>query len=672
MAEPLESSRSRPGGVANAELRTSVERWFLQHGLPHFVPRYRIRLGGRVPVLLLLLFVVLAFELSVEPWLELTGLVLLLAPAVVIVLTWWVAPACAPALGVDWQPRPGPLSVWLRLTTAFAALDLLVLRHVPLDAIVDFLVIFVALWASALMYRPGLWSRCDTGRQDPLAIALMVLLAVGVVAFAFEGNLLPDFDPGVEATAGAVLPGLRPLPHAVPAVPIVLAILLLALKLGGAERPATPRAATGTMSVFAPVAPVLVLVLGGESTVLAEALDGAWLQAALPLVLVGLAVVASMAHAVRARSGQSASPQGGAPARIKDTITEPSRAGLMLWITSYLLVFPVLFGIFADVRLGGHELRGIQAFAFALAINALYLGIVWTITSFGIDHVASWAAAEARTNLANVVAGIARGLPLLLIVTAFSVLSADVWEAVAGMQLGAYVGLIALILGATVTFALLNAKQELDEARTFGTWPEVQHELDEAPPQPGDTADAPAMCLQLHEALQESTLSHASLHSPLGARRWINAVAVLAVYQAFIFVPLMIAGTALFWIIGRLAVRSPVASAWIYGDGSSPALAKALTTRPFFEQPWTRVALLLGAFSLLYVVIQVLSSKDQRREFFRGADAALRLRFALLLAYDAVFANANQRTSPPKTAPDVQRFRFAMRKPRLDTQPMRD
>jgi len=307
----------------------------------------------------------------------------------------------------------------------------------------------------------------------------------------------------------------------------------------------------------------------------------------------------------------------------------------------------VLFGIFAEVDVSGHRLDGVAAFAFTLAINGVYLGVVWMITSFGIDHLASWAAAEARANVANVVAGIARGLPLLLIVTAFSVLSADVWEAVARMRLGAYLALIALILAAAVTFAALSAKRELDKDRAaFETWRAVRLEIAPRLSTPRRATKPPDFGPELDEALRVAAPSDASLHSKLGIRRWLNLIGVLAVYQAFIFVPLMIAGAAVFWVIGRLAVRASVAGAWIYGDGSSTTLANALTTRPFFEQPWTRIAVLLGAFSSLYAVVQVLSTKEQRTDFFRGADEALRLRFAVLMAYDAVFATEDDSARP--------------------------
>jgi hypothetical protein len=350
-----EQAVAKEDPAATRALESALDRWFLEHGLPHFIPRYSIRVGGRVPVLLLLLFVVLAFELSIEPWLDLTVPVLMLAPAVVIVLTWWAAPVFAPLLGVHWQPRPGLLSVMFRLGTTLVALELLVLHLVPLDGVIDFVVMFLALWASALMYRPGLWAKCETGRHHPRAVTLGVVLVVGLLGFAFEGTALPDFDPGVDATAGAMLPGLRPLPQATPAIPVVVAIVALALSLARADYRSAPTVPTAPTAAFATLAPVLVFVLGGESTILAETFGQTWWRPVLALGVVGLAAAAAgLAHISTARPAMPPLPAVPSPASVRGTIREPTGAGLALWIASYALVFPIFFGIFGSTKLGGH------------------------------------------------------------------------------------------------------------------------------------------------------------------------------------------------------------------------------------------------------------------------------------------------------------------------------
>jgi hypothetical protein len=651
MPKQPERARTHPQVALPADLRQSVEHWFLDNGVPHFIRGFSARRGGRVPVLLLLLFVVLAFEASVEPWLPPDAPLLLVAPAVVIVLTWCFAPVCAPWLGIEWRPRPQPWSIAVRTAVTVTVLWRVGLHFVPFDAFVDFVICLLALWSSALTFRSTLWDPPAGKPRDRRASVLVALLVVAVVVFGLEGSLFPSFRQPLDDAVGSLGPGWGPLPQALPALPVVVAVFALAIQVSRSERGLAAYAPTSPdVPAFVPVAPLLVLVFGGETAVLPEAMGDGWAQGALPVsLLVGLALV-SRARPQRAPLKATVLPNLDA-SRIKGTITNPSPIALAIWIGLLVCLYPALVTWLASVRLGGHTLSGVTAFAFTAAINVAYLGIVWLITSFGLDHVASWAGSEALANIRSVVMGIARGLPLLLIVTAFSVLSADVWQAVAAMSIAAYVALLALILALTGTAMLINAKRELDDDRDFRSWHDVRRHLE----RPGARREPSDPCQRVLQALDAARPRGTPPTPPLRKRQSFNALAVLTVYQAFIFVPLLAAAGALFWVIGRLAVPVSVAGSWIYGDGSPPTVANQLAERSFFAQPWTRVGLLLGTFSLLYVATQVLSSEEQRKDFFRGADQAVRQRFALLVAYNHLFpppaADAAGATPPSRGRP---------------------
>jgi hypothetical protein len=633
MGERAFVARTQLHVAARADLQQAVEHWFLDNGVPHFIRGFSARRGGRVPVLLLLLFVVLAFEASVEPWLTPDAPLLLVAPAVVIALTWCAAPVCAPWLGIEWRPRPRPWSIAVRTAVTISVLWWVGLHFVPFDAFVEFVICLLALWSSALTFRSSLWDPPAGQPRDRRASVLVALLVVAVVVFALEGSVIPSFQQPLDDAVGSLGPGLGPLPQGLPALPVVVAVFALAIQVSRADRGLAAYAPTSPeVSAFVPVVPLLALVLGGETTVLPEAMGDGWAQGALPVsLLIGLALL-SRARPQRAPFKATVLPSLDA-ARIKGTITNPSPVALTIWVGLLVCLYPALVTWLASVRMGGHTLSGVSAFAFTATINVAYLGIVWLITSFGLDHVASWAGSEALANIRSVVIGIARGLPLLLIVTAFSVLSADVWQAVAAMSVDAYVALLALILALTGTAMLLNARRELDDDREFSSWDDVRKHL----MRPGAKREASDPCQRVLQELDASPPRGTPTTPPLRKRQSFNALAVLTVYQAFIFVPLFVAAGALFWLIGRLAVSVSVAGSWIYGDGSPQTLAHQLAERSFFAQPWTRVGLLLGTFSLLYVATQVLSSEEQRKDFFRGADQAVRQRFALLVAYNHLF-----------------------------------
>lgn len=53
-----------------------------------------------------------------------------------------------------------------------------------------------------------------------------------------------------------------------------------------------------------------------------------------------------------------------------------------------------------------------------------------------------------------------------------------------------------------------------------------------------------------------------------------------------------------------------------------------------FTQPWNLVALLLAAFSVLYLAASIHTQDGLRKEFFAGADEGVRQRLAVRIVYD--------------------------------------
>ena len=61
------AGRTRDAGTrarADASVKQPLERWFVHHGVPHFMHRYSA--VEQIPLLLLLLSVILAFELGLR------------------------------------------------------------------------------------------------------------------------------------------------------------------------------------------------------------------------------------------------------------------------------------------------------------------------------------------------------------------------------------------------------------------------------------------------------------------------------------------------------------------------------------------------------------------------------------------------------------------------------
>jgi hypothetical protein len=71
----------------------------------------------------------------------------------------------------------------------------------------------------------------------------------------------------------------------------------------------------------------------------------------------------------------------------------------------------------------------------------------------------------------------------------------------------------------------------------------------------------------------------------------------------------------------------------VYGEGAGEGAADKLAHLPFLSEPWTRVPVVLAAFSVLYLTVALLTEEGRRTYFFSAANEALQQRLAVRIAY---------------------------------------
>jgi hypothetical protein len=606
------------------EQRQALEIWFESRGVPHFMRRYSGR--DRVPLLLCWLFLVVAFQVGAAPWLHLNVPRLLVAPLILLVLTRLVAPRL---VGL-FQTGTASRRVLLVIPAAIYCLWLLVSAVAPTEMPsfwssmwVDFPLIFSVLVTSAVLSRPEVWTYNNSARTERRRRTLIAAIPIAVVVFSVEGSLIPEFDEPLNSMLAGVLPDGGTLAPGVPAFPIVCWLLYLSVSLAhDTWHNDTIAHDDRTVATLVPVMPMFVLLLGLETTVLPHASDNDFVQATpivVALMLLGLGVALWKRFA-------TATPRTKRP-RGRLYVSVPA---LVCWLVLYLFTYPLLVFLFFQIDVYQHGLVGIDGFLVALGINVVYLVGAVGVVGFGIVAIVGWAVREAWRDRGGVFEGMFRGLSLLVVFTAFFLFGAELWEAVTKASTANFLGLLGVLLGLTAIFVLITAIREIRHRAVFEDWAALR---DEATAAGIGTDDAAAVVTVLnalddHEDLQ---LEHPELK--LRGRQWINALFILGVYQALLFIPVFLASVAVFYVLARLSVPVEVAANWIYGDSAGDAAEEKIAAMGFFAQPWTRTAIVLAVFSLLYVAVEILSHEDQRELFFRGADAGVGQRFAAAIVY---------------------------------------
>lgn len=621
--------------------REVVEPWFEERGVPRFCPWYSPQ--KRVSELVPLLFTVLAFEVAVAPWLDLSVFSLFLVLAIVMFV----------ALCIPLPRGPGQGSstslLWLlaRLVPLGVIGSLLASDSPPLwsDPWIDAAVILVGLAAAALLFSDDVWSGGGSelvGRRRGLIAVIMA----AVVAFAVEGSVAP-FEQSLSTTAGDILPFVTPIPQGLPALMVLSLVYAWSRKLDTAsqgDQPAAP-ARTPMGAALVTAMPLLVILLGAETTVLPDLAQDDRLEAVLPLALTLVLAACAVVVFLRTSRGSAGTGDHGRCAGVKHVMVGQAvsthRGALTAWLFLFLVSYPLLALFFLEIDAFGRELTGGVAFLVTLAVNALYLAVAWFIVSFGLDRVAVWARTEKEQIAESVAMGLARGLPLLLVFTAFFGFTAETWEVVIEAGTLAFLGLLALLAGLTVAFVLITSALEVRKHCGFRTKGRLERAaLRTKDPEAGPPDDP------FRRALGElTTHDNEDLMDPalkLRGKEWINAMAVLSAYQAFVFIPVTVAAALLFWILGHLAVPPDVAGTWIYGDGAPPSRGAELAARPFIDEPWTRVSMILAIFSVLYLAVTVQSTREHREEFFQGAERAILQLLAVKLVYDTFLSQVRK------------------------------
>jgi hypothetical protein len=706
MASFLQSRQRSVRGEPTDEDLGGIEQWFLSKGVPQFV--YDFSAVDSMPMLFYMLLIVVAFDLAIGSWVSVSPWFLLIAPAAFVSVGFalWLFVKVSiidPArnlvgelteeqrdkdtdepfhLGLRAQISclaSHPIQLTMLLVAVYFISWVFFLLGVGIvwsDYSVDFVVIMVLLWSSAQLFSPDVWQGADAALRVRQR-RLYLVVTVAIVAFALEGSVFPD----ATVLMGTVMPVTVAVPHALAALLVAVIIVFQSHGLipeltgtgdDGDQQPIdADELARERLNYLFPILPLLILVFCAETAILPY-ISSIWTAAAIPLAALATLHVLYRRHRGKRppRSDGGRLPRWRRPRWLTGLMSQPRVRRLLddprvrvfrnapsvtSLVVLYLVACPVLVGVlvasdsrFADAR---------STLLVAFAINLFYLIVVAGIAMFGLNEVAKWASREAWTDLRQRISNLGRGLSILAVFAALALLTAETWEAMRDISTRDFWMLVGAILGLAGAFHLLTSLQHVAKTAAFDSWSDVYDGaiLKGEPSRNGDTrSDREIKKLFDRKELRSASITNDAPTRRLGILETINIVIVMMTYEVFFFFPVTIVAAVVFLAFGYITVPREVAANWIFGDRASRAEIDELRALPLFQQPWIRVGLLLTAFSILYLVVEILSDPDKRSSYFESADKAVRQRLAVRLAYCEVRA---RRAHPKPATPRSRRDR---------------
>lgn len=288
-----------------------------------------------------------------------------------------------------------------------------------------------------------------------------------------------------------------------------------------------------------------------------------------------------------------------------------------------IVVLALVPGVAAGV-IDGSVSEGITAFLNAL----LGIGVIYVVILFGVIELGVWALGRLRSQLAGIAGLVATTLPVLLILVAFLLFAAEIWEAGHALHAGELLAVIGLLVAIGALLVLTTFRAELTRMQASLDWTDVLRHLPGTPVEPL-AARVPA----------------ADEHPPLSWLERVNLGALVLVNQLIqsAFVGLLITGFLV--LLGLLAIPAEVQERWIGEPVQTLVRFGLLGEERRLSVELLTVSALLGAIVGLYFTgLAITDAATQRSAEFRRAVSDVRQ----LLAVRAVYLAALDRDpSPP-------------------------
>ncbi len=257
-------------------------------------------------------------------------------------------------------------------------------------------------------------------------------------------------------------------------------------------------------------------------------------------------------------------------------------------------------------------------------LNALLgIGIIYVVILFGLGELALWALGRLWSQAAGIAGLLATTLPVLLILVAFLLFAAEIWEAGHALSGAELLAVIGLLVAVAALLAVTTFRAELARLGHMG-WDEVLRHVAGTPVD----ALAPSIAPD-HEVPRLSWLERINLTTLVLVNQLIQSTFVALVIIGFLIA------------LGLLAIPAEVQERWI-GDGVTTLLRfELLGEDRRLSLELLRVSALLGGIVGLYFTgLAITDVATQRSGEFRRAVADVRQLVAARAVYRAALADA--------------------------------
>lgn len=249
--------------------------------------------------------------------------------------------------------------------------------------------------------------------------------------------------------------------------------------------------------------------------------------------------------------------------------------------------------------------RGWAGALLIVAVNLVLLGIVYVVTSYGLVPALRVGLKQALRQLRTVTQLVARGLPLLLLITAFVFLNAEMWQVAHDFSPAFFAICVGFMVLLALSFLALRVPSEIVELARFDSWRTCSEFA--------CRTDAPIVA----ELAEFPELDGAPPDPDLSRVELVNVGILLTISQA---VQTLLVGliSGVFYVgFGLLAVRRDTILQWTTAAELDPLVEfRLLGDDIVLTWELLAVAGFIAAFSVLQFAVASVTDVTYRNEFY--------------------------------------------------------
>ena len=249
-----------------------------------------------------------------------------------------------------------------------------------------------------------------------------------------------------------------------------------------------------------------------------------------------------------------------------------------------------------------------------LTTQAVILGLVYLITSFGVVAISLWVGAQLIHSIGRTLRLFTRTLPLLLIGFMFLFINAEAWQSAGRLDTSLLVAVGALFALLAGVFLGTQIPQELRNLNVFSSWDEIETLSEDAPGARVTSDDQPAP-------------------PPLSRRERGNLWLLVFISQSFRLVLVSALIGAFFVGLGLLVIQPETVQLWTTADPTVLWKSTLFGIEVELSTELLRVSGFLAAFAVVYFSVYTTTESALREEFYEDITTEVRQNLAARARY---------------------------------------